>query len=68
MEVRSGFPLYGRFMPPEGEFFPHYDSGLYQQGESYMYLSRGLGFTGRLPFRFWNRPEIVSIELHNSAE
>lgn len=60
-------PFMRAIYAPGGGFFPRYDSGLYRQGESYMYLSRGLGFTGRLPFRFWNRPEIVLIELHSAA-
>lgn len=59
-------PFMRAIYAPGGGFFPRYDSGLYQQGESFMYLSRGLGYTGRLPFRFWNRPEVVSIELHSS--
>jgi hypothetical protein len=42
-----------------------YASGLFQEGDTTMYVSRGLGFEGgRLPrARFLCRPEVVSIEL-----
>lgn len=42
-----------------------YASGLFQEGDTTMYVSRGLGFEGgSLPrARFLCRPEIVSIEL-----
>jgi predicted MPP superfamily phosphohydrolase len=46
-----------------------YASGLFQEGDTTMYVSRGLGFEGgRLPrARFLCRPEIVSIELAAAA-
>ena len=56
-------PLIGAIYAPGDGFFPRYDSGLYQKGECYMYLSRGLGYTGIFHFRFLNRPELSLIIL-----
>ena len=46
-----------------------YVSGLFQEGDTTMYVSRGLGFEGSwLPrARFLCRPEIVSIELAGAS-
>jgi predicted MPP superfamily phosphohydrolase len=46
-----------------------YASGLFQEGYTTMYVSRGLGFEGgRLPrARFLCRPELVSIELAGAS-
>ncbi len=56
-------PLIGALYAPGGEILPHFDSGWYRDGSTSMYLSRGLGATGIFPFRFWNRPELVVVEL-----
>lgn len=56
-------PFVRALYAPGHKFFPKYDSGLYQQGKAFMYLSRGLGHTGILNFRFFNRPEISVIIL-----
>jgi predicted MPP superfamily phosphohydrolase len=42
--------------------FPHL-RGLYSQGNSYMYVSRGVG-TGGPPMRLGSPPELVYIRLH----
>lgn len=56
-------PFAGAVYAPGRKFFPEYDSGLYEKNGSYMYLSRGLGYTGIFPFRFLNRPEVAVIIL-----
>ncbi len=56
-------PLLGGVLGTEGDFFPKYDSGLYNEGGFDMVLSRGLGDSIPL-VRFLNNPEIVSIVLH----
>jgi len=43
--------------------FPHL-RGLYSQGNSYMYVSRGVG-TGGPPMRLGSPPELVFIRLHS---
>ncbi|MEA1960097.1 MAG: metallophosphoesterase [Bacillota bacterium] len=57
------FPFVGAVYAPGGHLFPEYDSGLYQKGNTYMYLSRGLGYTGICQFRYLNRPELALIIL-----
>lgn len=44
--------------------FPEYGYGWYEKNESKMFISKGLGATGILPFRFYNRPELVIYELN----
>ena len=38
------------------------DCGLYQEGNSYLYVTKGIG--ALIPFRFAVSPEIVVITLH----
>ncbi len=59
-------PFIGALIAPGGEILPHFDSGWYRDGSTSMYLSRGLGSTGIFKFRFWNRPELVVVELAKS--
>lgn len=54
--------LYGN-----GEFLPEYDAGLFQQGNTAMIVSRGLG-NSLFPFRMNNRPEVVVITLEKGKE
>lgn len=60
-------PFVGGVLSPEVELFPHYDSGVFTQGESRLVVSRGLGTGsaggGKLGLRFFNRPELVVITL-----
>lgn len=58
-------PFLGGVVSPNREFFPKYDSGLYQEGNTNMIVSRGLGSSSSLKVRINNRPEIVSIVLKN---
>lgn len=51
----------GVIAPNQG-FFAKYDAGLYEQGETKMILSRGLGQSA-FPFRVNNPPELVMVEL-----
>lgn len=51
----------GVFAPGQG-FWPKYDAGLFDKGESKMIVSRGLG-KSVIPLRFNNRPELVVVEL-----
>lgn len=52
----------GLFAPGQG-LFPKMTSGIHRRGETDMVISRGLG-NSTFPFRIWNRPEIVIVELH----
>ena len=58
-------PFFGAVVAPSQGINPEYDSGLYSEGDTTMVISRGLG-SSVVPFRFFNRPEIVIAEL--SAE
>ena len=55
-------PLIGGLFSPGQGLFPKYDSGLYRQGETAMYVSRGIG-NSNFPLRVNNRPELVLLEL-----
>lgn len=59
-------PFLGGLFSPEKNFFPEYDAGIFENGEKYMVVSRGLG-NGSMGFRFLNRPEIVEIKLSQST-
>lgn len=51
--------------PISHALFPHL-RGLFCQGDSYMYVSRGVG-TGGPPMRLGSPPELVYIRLHSPA-
>jgi predicted MPP superfamily phosphohydrolase len=57
-------PFYGAIIT-SSMYGKRYASGLFEEGDTTMYISRGLGFEGGgMPrARFLCRPEIVSIEL-----
>ena len=61
-QIRLPF-LGGLFAPHQG-FFPAYDSGLYDMGETVMVVSRGLG-NSLFPLRVCNRPELILITLES---
>jgi len=48
---------------PAQYFYPRWN-GLYQVGEQYLVVNRGLGVLG-IPFRIWMPPEITVITLHS---
>lgn len=56
-------PFIGGIFSTEG-FFPEYDGGLFQKGNSIMVVSRGLG-NNPIPLRINNRPEIVVVTIKN---
>lgn len=51
----------GLYAPTQG-FLPDYTSGLYEEMNTQMIVSRGLG-NSVFPFRINNRPELVVVEL-----
>ena len=55
-------PILGGLYTPSDGFFPEYDAGLYEEENTTMIISRGLG-NSTFPFRINNRPELVLIEL-----
>lgn len=50
----------GGVISPRYQLFPNYDSGVYEENGSVMFLSRGLG-THTIPVRMFNRPEVISV-------
>lgn len=56
------FPFIGGLIAPDQGFFPEYTSGVYEEGNTKMVVSRGLG-NSIIPIRFNNRPELIFIEL-----
>ncbi len=55
-------PILGGVISPELKFFPDYDYGDYEKDGVHMIVSSGLG-AHTLPFRFFNRVEIVKVNL-----
>ncbi|GAB2502063.1 metallophosphoesterase [Alkalibacterium psychrotolerans] len=53
----------GLYAPTQG-FFPEYTSGLYEEGDTQMIVSRGLG-NSLFPFRVNNRPELIVVTLES---
>ena len=59
-------PFVGGLFGTDRRLFPAWDAGLYRQGETALYVSRGLGYTN-VHFRLFNRPEIAVIVLHRGS-
>ena len=55
-------PFIGGLVAPNQGFFAEYDAGIYTEGNTNMFVSRGVG-NSILPFRINNRPEVILIEL-----
>ncbi len=55
-------PFIGGLVVPDQGLFPKYDSGVYQEDDFAMVVSRGIG-NSIIPIRFNNQPEVVMIEL-----
>ena len=55
-------PFIGGVIAPDQGFFPKYTSGLFEEKNTKMIISRGIG-NSVLPFRINNRPEIVIVTL-----
>ena len=60
-------PFIGGLVAPNQGFFPEYDAGLFSEVNTIMIVSRGVG-NSIIPIRFNNRPEIVVVELHPTAQ
>lgn len=60
-------PGLGGMISPMVQFFPKYDRGRYQEGNSIMLLSGGLG-NHTFKFRVNNLPELVSVEFKKRSE
>ena len=64
-------PKIGGVLSPERTFFPKYSGGIYikkiNNKSSNLIVSKGLGF-GRIPYRIFNPPEIVTISLKNNIK
>ncbi|MCM1038701.1 MAG: metallophosphoesterase [Ruminococcus sp.] len=56
-------PLIGGVISPKLTLFPTYDGGRFEQGDTMMIVSRGLG-THTLPIRIFNPGELVVLRLH----
>ena len=59
---QARFPFVGGLIAPQQGLFPKYDAGLFEQGDTRMIISRGIG-NSAFPFRFNNRPEVILITL-----
>ncbi len=55
-------PLIGGLIAPHQGLFPQYDAGLFTEGKTEMYVSRGLG-NSVLPLRINDRPEAALLRL-----
>ncbi len=60
---RIPFILEGGLYAPNQGMFPTYTGGLYTSGDTRMVVSRGLARESTRLQRFYNRPEIVIIEI-----
>lgn len=55
-------PFLGGLIAPGQGFLPAYDAGTYQEGQTTLVVSRGLG-NSLVPLRINNRPELVVLTL-----
>ncbi len=60
------FPFLGGLVAPDQGLFPEYDAGRFQQGDTVMLVSRGVG-NSIIPLRINNRPELILAELKVSV-
>lgn len=56
-------PFIGGLVAPNQGILPKYTAGLYEQQNTSMIVSRGLG-NSIIPQRIFNRPEIVVVQLN----
>ncbi|MEG0260571.1 MAG: metallophosphoesterase [Lysinibacillus sp.] len=56
-------PFIGGLIAPGQGLFPKYTAGVYEEHNTKMVVSRGLG-NSVVPYRVFNLPEIVVLELH----
>lgn len=55
-------PLIGGLVSPKMKPFPHFDYGMYEEQDTCMFVSSGLG-QHTIPVRFNNLPEMILIEF-----
>jgi uncharacterized protein len=57
-------PLYGALLT-FSKYGKRYEAGLYREGETWLYVNRGIGMEGGPAprVRFWARPEVTVIEI-----
>ena len=57
-------PLYGAIIT-FSKFGKEYEAGLYREGNTWLYVNRGVGLEGGSAprVRFWARPEVTMIEV-----
>lgn len=55
-------PFTDGLVSTERTFFPSYTAGLYEKNGSTLFVTRGLGNSGRT-FRLFNRPEVAAVTL-----
>ena len=58
-----GIPFVGGLLSPDYTLFPKYYDGMYSKNGTKMIVSRGLGFSERIPFRLFCSPHVVVINL-----
>ena len=56
-------PLIGALFSPDYTFFPKYYKDSYTKDNTKMIVSRGLGYSARIPIRINNPGEVVIINL-----
>jgi len=56
-------PFIGGLVAPNQGVFPTYTAGLYEEQNTSMVVSRGLG-NSIIPQRIFNRPELVVVQLN----
>lgn len=55
-------PFVGGVFGTEQQLFPAYDAGLFREGETALYVSRGMGYS-RVHLRLFNRPHLPVLIL-----
>lgn len=55
-------PFIGGLVAPTQGIFPTYTAGVFEERETTMIISRGLG-NSLFPFRIFNLPEIITVQL-----
>lgn len=55
-------PFIGGLVAPSQGIFPKYTAGVFEEDETYMIISRGLG-NSIFPYRIFNFPELIVLEL-----
>ena len=66
-QFRMPFTHRGLYSPGQG-LFPKYTEGMHECNETKMLVSRGIGNSNRFPFRLFNPPEAVIIDLVPKSE